>query len=150
MRKVKLYITQSIYHNEYGDPEWKIKGEVHDWTEISDEEYEFLMSNIRLLEDTLRSKNIMQWNEQIFILRKTLDEDFKAIKSTLTELLDSIKKEKEKKEEQARARLERNKKRLEKLEEKKKKEQEKAELNIVNTINDPASKLQNNQLDKVA
>ena len=60
MKKVKLYITQNVYHNEYDDPEWKIKREVHDWTEISDEEYEFLISNIRLLEDTLRSKNIMQ------------------------------------------------------------------------------------------
>lgn len=33
---------------------------------------------------------------------------------------------------------------------KKDEEKEKAEANIVNTINDPASKLQNNQLDKVA
>lgn len=123
MKKVKLFVSQtySINEDEYIE---KIKRDIQDWTELSDDEYKNLTIHKSSIEESLRRSGMMEWNEGLLILRETSDEDVNAVKFNLKEIIDTIAK-------QAKAREEKQKKAYEKYQqaaEQKKKARELAQL----------------------
>lgn len=123
MKKVKLFIGQTY---ETSDDEYvgRIKRDFQDWTELSDDEYKNLTIHKSSIEQSLRSKGMMEWSEGLVILRETSDEEINAVKLDLKEIIDTVVK-------QAKAREEKQKKAYEKSQqaaEQKKKARELAQL----------------------
>lgn len=126
MKKVKLLVVQT--YNSYTIDEdvytTKIKRGFQDWTELSDEEYTNLKCYKRDIENSLKGKHHLEWDEELIIIRETNEEEVNAVKVDLKEVIDSIAK-------QAKAKAEKEKKRLEKVQktaEQKKKQRELTQL----------------------
>lgn len=126
MKKVKLLVVQT--YNSYTIDEdvyaTKIKRDFQDWTELSDEEYTNLKCYKRDIENSLKGKHHLEWDEELIIIRETNEEEVNAVKVDLKEVIDSIAK-------QAKAKAEKEKKRLEKVQktaEQKKKQRELTQL----------------------
>jgi len=123
---MKNVIFFSSLDHQIDDDEFRniIKKDISDWTELSDEEFKNLNSYKYNIEQNLKSKNILQWNEHLVVVRELSAVESDEIKADIKSIITSIAlKEK--------AREEREKKRLEKLAktaEQKKKEKELAQL----------------------
>ena len=123
MKKVKLFIGQA-YNTSEDEYATRIKGDIQDWTELSDDEYKNLTIHKSSIEESLRRSGMMEWIEGLVILRETSDEEINAVKLDLKEIIDTVVK-------QAKAREEKQKKAYEKSQqaaEQKKKARELAQL----------------------
>lgn len=127
MKKVKLFIGQA-YNTSEDEYATRIKGDIQDWTEISDGEYENLTIYKHCIEQSFRDKGMMGWNENLVIIRETSDEEVNAVKIDLKEIINTVvKKEKVKQgkeEERERNRLQR----IQKTNEDRKRNKELAQL----------------------
>lgn len=127
MKKVKLFIGQA-YNTSEDEYATRIKGDIQDWTELSDGEYENLTIYKHCIEQSFRDKGMMGWNENLVIIREASDEEVNAVKIDLKEIINTVvKKEKvkqEKEEERERNRLQR----IQKTNEDRKRNKELAQL----------------------
>ena len=118
MKKVKLFIGQSYNtsDDEYGT---KIKGDIQDWTELSDDEYKNLTIYKHSIEQSFRDKGVMGWNENLVIIREASDEEVSAVKIDLKEIINTVVRQEKAKIRQEKAKKEkeeeRKKKRLQKI-----------------------------------
>lgn len=127
MKKVKLFIGQA-YNTSDDEYATRIKGDIQDWTELSDDEYENLTIYKHCIEQSFRDKGMMVWNENLVIIREASDEEVNAVKLDLKEIINTVvRKEKvkqEKEEERERNRLQK----IQKTNEERKKTKELAQL----------------------
>lgn len=127
MKKVKLFIGQA-YNTSDDEYATRIKGDIQDWTELSDDEYENLTTYKHSIEGSFRDKGMMGWNENLVIIREASDEEVNAVKLDLKEIINTVvRKEKvkqEKEEERERNRLQK----IQKTNEERKKTKELAQL----------------------
>ena len=104
MKKIKILVICSP-HYDTPLPE-SVKKDLTDWTEVSDEYYDFLISSKYNIENRLKSKKIIDYGDELIFLRQLSDEDYKdAFDEIMNEEYeqykqklekDRIKKEKEK------------------------------------------------------
>ena len=103
MKKIKILVICSP-HYDTALPE-SVKKELTDWTEVSDEYYDFLISSKYNIENRLKSKKIIDYGDELIFLRQLSDEDYKDVLEIMNEEYyeykqkvekDRIKKEKQK------------------------------------------------------
>ena len=127
MKKVKLFVGQA-YNTSDDEYATRIKGDIQDWTELSDDEYENLTIYKHCIEQSFRDKGMMGWNENLVIIREASDEEVDAVKIDLKEIINTVvkkeKAKKEKEEERERNRLQK----IQKTNEERKKAKELAQL----------------------
>jgi hypothetical protein len=107
MKKVKLFVgqTYSTSEDEYAT---RIKGDIQDWTELSDDEYKNLITYKHNITSNLRAKGLIEWGEELIIIREASEDEVGAVKIDIKEIIDStVKNEK--------AREEKEKKKLQKI-----------------------------------
>jgi hypothetical protein len=123
MKKVKLFIgqTYSTSEDEYAE---RIKGDIQDWTELSDDEYKNLTIHKSSIERNLRDKGLIGWNENLVIIRETSDEEVSAVKLDLKEIINTVAKQEGAKREKEKKRLQK----IQKTNEERKKAKELAQL----------------------
>ena len=127
MKKVKLFIAQS-YSGGYGDNEdeysVRIKRDFQDWIELSDEEYKNLSTYKCSIEEGLRTKGMIEWGEELVIIREPSNEEVSQIRVDIKEIIDSTAKKEKAKEEKEKKRFQK----LQQTAEEKKKAKELAQL----------------------
>lgn len=122
MKKIKIMVIQSPDCDTHL-PE-SVRKDLTDWTEVSDEYYDFLISNKYSIESKLKSKKIIDYGEELIILRQLSDEDYKDAFEIMNEEFDFYKQKVEK----DRIKKEKQKERAERKKQENKEKQKEKEL----------------------
>lgn len=124
MKKIKIMTIYShSVNSDYSLPEG-VRKDITDWTEVSDEYFDFLISNKYNIEQSLKSKNIIDYSEELIFLRQLSDEDYKDAFEIMNEEYEEYKQKVEK----DRIKREKEKARREKQKQENKEKQKEKEL----------------------
>lgn len=122
MKKIKILVICSP-HYDTPLPE-SVKKDLTDWTEVSDEYYDFLISSKYNIENRLKSKKIIDYGDELIFLRQLSDEDYKDAFEIMNEEFDFYKQKVEK----DRIKKEKQKERAERKKQENKEKQKEKEL----------------------
>lgn len=125
MKKVKFFSVDNGYNNFDDDSVVaRLRGEISDWTELTDEEYKNLANYKTNIESRLKNKGIIEWNEYLLIVSEFSEVQTEAVKVEIKSIINDVVSKEKQREEKEKKRLEK----LQKTAKQKKKERELAQL----------------------
>lgn len=124
MKKVKLFSINNGYIDLDQDVVSRLRNEVSDWTELTEEEFKNLSNYKVNIESRLKNKNLMEWNESLLIVLEFSEVQNEAVKIEIKSIINDVVSKEKQREEKERSRHEK----LAKIGEQKKKERELKQL----------------------
>ena len=124
MKRVKFFSVHNGYSNFDEDVVSRLRNEISDWTELTDEEYKNLVSYKVSIESRLKNKNLMEWSESLLIVSEFSETQNEAVRAEIKSIINDVVSKEKQREEKEKKRLEK----LAKTAEQKKKERELKQL----------------------
>ena len=125
MKRVKFFSAHNGYTNfDEDDVISRLRNDISDWTELTDEEYKDIAKYKVNIESRLKNKNLMEWNESLLIVSELSEVQNEAVRVEIKSIINDVVSKEKQREEKEKKRLEK----LAKTAEQKKKERELKQL----------------------